>query len=66
VKTPLAEILAALDKVQRSRLPRTWARAKPGELILLRSLADALREELETGGSGKHRASVLTRVKKDG
>ena len=57
---PLAEILAALDKVQRSRLPRVpvLTMLRPGELTLLRGLADALREELEGGGDGKHRASA--------
>jgi hypothetical protein len=51
-----ADILAALDKVQASPLPLVRVRAKPGELTLLRELADKVRE-LEANGTGRHRTT---------
>jgi hypothetical protein len=51
-----ADILAALDKVQASALPTVRVRAKPGELTLLRELADKVRE-LESSGAGRHRTA---------
>lgn len=54
---PLTEILAALDKVQGAPLPRVRVKAKPGELTLLRSLADALRAQLAGEATGKHKAT---------
>jgi hypothetical protein len=56
VSVPLTEILAKLDKVQDSRLPLLRVRARPGELTLLRALADAVREQQMAGGPGKHKA----------
>jgi hypothetical protein len=54
----LEPILAALDKVQASKLPRVRVRAKPGELTLLRAVADAVRGQLAAEDPGRHSAPL--------
>jgi hypothetical protein len=56
--TPLERALAALDKVQASPLPLHRVRAKPGELTLLRAVADAVRDQLAVEPAGRHRAPL--------
>jgi hypothetical protein len=58
MSVPLADVMAALEKVQASPLPRVWARVKPGELTLLRALADAVRRAQAEGGNGRHSGGV--------
>jgi hypothetical protein len=55
---PLADILASLDKVQGSALPNVRTRTKPGELTLLRALADQVRALLDAEDAGRHAAPV--------
>ena len=60
--TQVASVLAALDRVQASSLPRVRVKAKPGEITLLRALADAVRADLRAEGTGKHSAGGVAQA----